>query len=150
MAPTASEDSGRVTSRIEVLETALGALQGLVSDGLSARRALEADAHETRDLHATLERRVEELIFAVSEGISKVERAEARIRATVRRARAELEDNGTYSPALDAEAAELRVIDGGGGEESRVPDVPAAVAPLDLTDIPGDWSAEDMDLLRGA
>ncbi len=135
---------------IQALEIALEALQGRFAAYELARIEAAQDALETRtrlDAHAA---RFEELIFAVSEGISKVERAESRIRATVRRARAELEEHGTYSPALDAEAQELRVIDGGGGEAEGVPPVPESVAPApDLTDIPGDWTPEDLSILTG-
>lgn len=138
-----------VDLRIQALETALEALEGRFSEGLQQRLDASQYAHETRSTVNEHSTRFEELIFAVSEGISKVERAEARIRATVRRARAELEAGGTYSPALDAEAQELRVIDGGGGGEARVQPVPESVEQPDLTDLPGDWHPDDIKILMG-
>ncbi len=146
--PSAVNPDG-VDLRIKALEMALEALQGRLASVESARIALNEYAQATRaevNLHST---RFEELIFAVSEGISKVERAESRIRATVKRARAQLEEGGTYSPALDAESQELRVIDGGAGEEEGVPPVSESVAPPDLTGIPGDWEPEDFSILTG-
>lgn len=57
--------------------------------------------------------RIEETRRAVSEGIERAERIERRIKGTVARAVAELEDGVT--PALQAEAEELGLFDGGGG-----------------------------------
>jgi len=146
------EASSEVDGRIKALETALEALQGLVREGASVRQELVADALETGRALAGHEACFAELTHGVAEGISRVERAEARIRATVRRARQELEDNGTFSPALDAEAAELRIIDGGGGEGTPVQPLPANVADYsgpDLTDVPGEWTEEDLRALGG-
>lgn len=143
------EDLLEAERRIMALETALVALQGRLATWESARGDLAEYAQETRaevNLHST---RFEELIFAVSEGISKVERAEARIRATVKRARKELEAGGTYSPALDAEAQELRVIDGDAVEKERLLVMQPRVEPPDLTGIPGDWEPEDLSILSG-
>jgi len=139
-----------VDGRIQALETALEALQGrfaLMETGRTERFLYAQDTRATVDAHSA---RFEELIFAVSEGISKVERAEARIRATIRRARAELEEGGTYSPALDAEHAELRILDGGRGGEEPVQPLQQDVETPDVSDIPGDWSPEDLALIRGA
>ena len=145
-------ETDEVDGRIKALEAALEALQGLFVAAEEAQRELVFDGQETRSTLVAHEARFTELIFAVAEGISKVERTEARIRATVRRARAELEDGGTFSPALDAEATELRILDGGGGEEGPVQPLPASVEPPapDLSDIPGDWSPEDLALLTGS
>jgi len=139
-----------VDRRIEALETALEALQGRLAGMEAGRLEVAQHAHETRMTVETHSARFEDLIFAISEGISKVERAESRIRATVRRARAELEEGGTYSPALDAEHQELRVIDGEGGREEPVQPMREEVEAPDLTDIPGDWSPEDLALIQGA
>ena len=140
-----------VDSRIKTLETAVEALQGRLRTTETGAHDLARDGHETRLELAELEKRIGDLVFAVSEGISKVERAEARIRATVRRARAELEDGGTYSPALDAEAAELHLVDGGGSEDEPVQPLrdPVAAPGLDVRDLPGDWLPEDVALLGG-
>lgn len=64
---------------------------------------------------------------AVAEGIAHVERVESRIRATVRRAREELEERGLESPGLEAEAKELRIVDGSGSEAGELPPVPEEV-----------------------
>ena len=153
-APSVAHISGGDASpeaegRIKALETAVEALQGRFAAVELARLEGAQHAHETRTVVNEHSARFEELIFAVSEGISKVERAEARIRATVRRARAELEESGTYSPALDAEAQELRVTDGGAGEPEEVQPVHEGLAPPDLSGIPGDWSPEDFSILTG-
>jgi len=75
------------------------------------------------------ERRVKALTFAVSEGIERVARHERRIIATVKRARKELADHGFESPGMEAEAAELRLVDGAGSGESEVSPMPALVDP---------------------
>ena len=84
--------------------------------------ALEAlaqsqDALETRQLARSHEDRLTNLTLAVAEGIAHVERAEARIRATVQRARAQLAESGIESPALEAEGDQLQLLDetGSGG-----------------------------------
>lgn len=69
-----------------------------------------------------------DIVTAVDEGIRDVKRRENRVRATVRRAREELEDGGLKSPGLDAEALELFGSDGAGGEGGGVPAVPDNVA----------------------
>lgn len=145
-------DLQEVERGIEALGLAFEASQGRL---LEVERLRAEDAMAVEALRSVLEAheaRFTDLIFAVAEGISKVERTEARIRSTVRRARKELEEHGTYSPSLDAEATELRILDGGGGEDEPVrpvlPDV--ARSEPDLTDIPGDWSPEDLKLFKGA
>ena len=65
---------------------------------------------------------------AVAEGIKHVERAENRIRATVRRAREELAEGGVRSPGLEAEALDIFGRDGGGSSSSSVPPMHNGVA----------------------
>ncbi len=67
--------------------------------------------------------RVEELAVALAHGIEHVERTENRIKATVARARKSFADEGFESPGLEAEAAQLRLSDGGGSEEGELPPV---------------------------
>lgn len=145
--PQPRSDAGGDHPGIEALETAVEALQGRLAgvEQLSGSEALKA--HDTRSVVESHTARLEELLFAVSEGIQKVERTENRIRATVRRAKEQLEDGGVSSPALDAEASELRLLDGGARETEQVPSVPERVATPDMTDFPGDWSPEDLALL---
>ena len=68
-----------------------------------------------------------ELVIAVSEGIERTDRAERRIKATVQRARKQLATLGYDDPGLEAEAVELRLIDGGGSDKSELPPVPTQV-----------------------
>jgi len=74
-----------------------------------------------------LNNEIKETRLAVSEGIERVDRSERRIKATVARARSELESRGYKDPGLDAEAFELRDIDGNGSDESGLPAVPETV-----------------------
>ena len=145
-------DLQEVRRGIEALEAALEALQGRLATIAAAGSELTQGVQEMSTVLEGHEARFTELIFAVAEGISKVERTEMRIRATVRRARKELEEHGTYSPSLDAEATELRILDGGGGEEDQVQPVrpPVETSTPDLTDVPGEWTQDDLLLLRGA
>jgi len=77
---------------------------------MGSGRALEGEV-------AGLQERIDTLTLAVAEGIAHVERAENRIKATVKRARRELEAGGIDSPGLAAEAQELFELDaeGSGG-----------------------------------
>ncbi len=74
-----------------------------------------------------LEAQTKNFTLAIAEGIEKVERAERRVKASVRRARKELAEHGFDSPALEAEDADLRGVDdeggGGGGVRLVPPDV---------------------------
>lgn len=74
-----------------------------------------------------LKAQTEKFTIALSEGIEHVDRAERRIHATVKRARAKLKDLGYEDPGLDAEAAELRARDGDGSEAAGVQLVPEDV-----------------------
>jgi len=67
------------------------------------------------------------LTQAVGSGIKEVDRNNRRIEAVVRRARSELEESGLVHPGLEAAAGELRLLDGAGGEEGEVPEVPEDV-----------------------
>ncbi len=83
-----------------------------------------------REISARLdavEARIKELIHAVSKGIEHTDRAERRIKSTIRRARKELADLGIEDPALEAEDAQLRLVDEPGGEQDGVQPVPEGV-----------------------
>lgn len=68
------------------------------------------------------------VLTAVDEGIRDVKRRENRVRATVRRAREELADGGSWSPGLEAEAGDLLAGDAGRGGSEAVPPVPTHMA----------------------
>lgn len=103
------------------------------------------DRHE-RMIEA-LEERIDSLRLAVSEGIQHVDRAENRIKATVARAQKKLEEHGYESPGLDAEALQLRLVDGGGSEESELPPVHPSVEGTPSS-IPG-VTLEELQRARG-
>ena len=74
-----------------------------------------------------LEEGAKEIVLAVSEGIERTDRAERRIKATIKRARRELESHGLVDPGVEAEADELRLVDGKGSEEGGLQPVRAPV-----------------------
>lgn len=86
--------------------------------------AWSSDALETRQLARSHEDRLTNLTLAVAEGIAHVERAEARIRATVQRARAQLAEAGIESPALEAEGDQLQLLDDAGSGGRRLHAMP--------------------------
>jgi hypothetical protein len=117
---------------------------GQLAEGLAEVRsiALEAvaqaqDAHDAASLSREHDARLNNLTLAVAEGIQHVERAEARIRATVGRAKRQLNDAGLDSPGVDSEALTLGIRDGDGGAEGGVQPVrpklasPPPVDPLE-------------------
>ncbi len=71
--------------------------------------------------------------FAVAEGIERTDRSERRIHATIKRARKELGKLGYEDPGLEAEAHELRLVDGDGGQDGGMPAVPTEVAEVQST-----------------
>ena len=112
---------------------------------------LQAGADSARFDLIDLERKLKELTFAVDEGIERVSRADRRIKATVQRARKELQDRGYADPGLEAEAHQLRVVDGDPSETGGVPPVPAEVAePDDAPSSIRGVSASDLQRVRGA
>jgi len=66
---------------------------------------------------------IQNLRLAVDEGIRSVTRAEKRVAKTVQGARRKLAESGLEHPGLEAEAAELRNVDGEGSEEDELPTV---------------------------
>ncbi len=80
------------------------------------------DAIESHD--ADLVKQLKELTLAIAEGIERVDRSERRVRSTVARAQKELKKLGYEDPGLEAEANQLRSIDGKGGTDGEVLDVP--------------------------
>jgi len=128
-------DLEAVTQRMADLEARVLELERWVSSVLDKLNTSSQAAELAVSSSKLLEQRIDVLTLAVDEGIRHVDRAEKRIRATVGRARRELQELGVESPGLEAEAADLRVLDGGQGAGERVqamhPTVdadPAAVA----------------------
>jgi len=118
-------DLQRIQARIEALEsrplavdyaTALKNLNDAGMVMLERIGALGDVVSELSTSHAGL-------LHAVDEGIQRTERAERRIRTTIRSARKRLADSGVTDDAVEAEAAGLRLIDGDPGEGERVPAV---------------------------
>lgn len=98
-----------------------------------------------------LDDRVREYVIALAEGIERVDRSERRVKATVARARKELEASGLVDPGVEAEAEELRLVDAARGSDRGMfpvstPVVPAVETP---SSIPG-VSAAQLRQLRGA
>lgn len=101
------------------------------TDALEAEVSALSHTIHTRDIGVDYgprvtdcERRLEDLTYAVAEGIKNVERAEARIRATVSRAKKELEENGLDHPGLTAEHHELFPVDDRGSGEGGLLQMP--------------------------
>jgi len=82
---------------------------------------------------------IQETRLAVADGIERVDRAERRIKATVKRARSELAAEGFESSGLEAENHELQLLDGGRSGERELPPVSEEVENVDPapSSIPG-------------
>jgi len=91
-----------------------------------------------------------EIVIAVGEGIERTDRAERRIKASVQRARKQLESLGYIDDGLESEAVDLRLLDGDGSTKGGVPPVPAEVAnaPEESSSIRG-VSVETLKRARG-
>ena len=129
------------------LETApLQLSESPYDDGPTRKALLELQAETV-----ALSTRLDGYGAALAEGIERVDRSERRIRQTVSRARKDLEDEGAAHAGLEAEHAQLQLLDGGRGESGEVSVVPADVAE-DLAQprgIPGTFSQEVLKALRG-
>ena len=128
-----SNDLLGITSRVDRLESAPIATPSLDSIKQALKELAQVAAANQTDVAAaelrldTLDVTMKNLTLAVADGIERGDRAERRIKATVKRARAELEARGFQDPGLEAEAHELRLIDGepspDGGVQPVQPDV---------------------------
>ena len=128
-----------IRDRVERLETApipdvplaiddrLTALSRRDGDLLDALDTYVSDLNELSEQVDGVEAWRKEIVIAVSEGIERTERAERRIKATVQRARKQLAALGYVDDPLEAEAVELRLIDGERSTKSEVPSLPAPV-----------------------
>jgi len=78
---------------------------------------VEVGAHERlSDVVRELGNDVDDLKLAVAEGIERVDRAERRIKGTVKRARNKLKEHGVVDEGLEAEESQLREDDGIGSD----------------------------------
>lgn len=120
-------------------------------DDSEVRATLEVVADMTEALRADYAGWQADINLAVAEGIKHVERAENRIKATIRRAREELEEGGVRSPGLEAEALELFGPNGEGGGGGRMSAVPTHMDGHhdDFSAFPGAWLPEHLAALRG-
>ena len=123
----------RINARLDRLESAVK--NDETRDTLASIQTEIVALRSTIDLHKSqldlFNQQSDQMRFAISEGIERVDRAERRIKATVARARKELSRRGYEDPGLDAEADELRNSDGNGSDErglSTVPDEVEAAA----------------------
>lgn len=134
--PGIGVDANALNGRVYELQAELLKSRELALEALSQSQ----DALETRQLARSHEDRLTNLTLAVAEGIAHVERAEARIRATVQRARAQLAESGIESPALEAEGDQLQLVYDGGSANRKLHAVrdevaaPAAAAVESLDD----------------
>ena len=133
---------GGIWDRIQKLESA-----PTPADVLPRIEGNEAYVEERLDANNKL---MKELTIAVAEGIERVDRSERRVKATVARARKELKERGYTDPGLEAEAHELRVVDGDRGEDGAVQPVPTEMAePADAPSSVRGVSASDLRRVRG-
>lgn len=113
-------------------------------DDSEIRRRLDAQQVALK----VLEQDMTETRAAVAEGIQHVERVENRIRSTVRRAQEKLSEHGYESPGLEAEAAQLQLLDGGRSEEKELPPMRQSLGSTP-SPFPG-LTMEDLARMRGA
>jgi len=78
-----------------------------------------------------------DLTIAIDSGIKHVERAEARVRGVVTRAKRELADKGVEAPGLEAEMGELQLLDGDTVFEQGMQQLPPDVEVPEPSSIPG-------------
>lgn len=113
--------------------------------------ALAGQIEELRALYGEIDGWRDDINIAVAEGIKNVERAENRVRATVRRAQAQLAEHGFESPGIEAEASELRTVDADrSGARGLRPVHEVLAESLDPPPgIPGNWTPEAVRYLKG-
>lgn len=104
------------------LDGIMSAIQALKLDD----RAIGANGERLRI--DVIEGKVSDLTLALAEGIQRVQRSENRVRHIVAGAKRELAEAGFSHPGVDAEATELRQLDGAASEEEELPAMPESVA----------------------
>lgn len=124
------------------LERLQEAIKGYPVDRLET---LEAAHHEFIDAHVELAAKVDQLPHTWEEMHHKVRRTEERTRGAVRRAMAELEENGLESAELNEIGRQLRLEDAPGSNGSGVPDVPTGMGTVPTPQAPpDDWRARTL------
>jgi len=134
-------DYQRIQARLEALES-----RPLAVDFAPQIQSINDSAVQILDRLSGMDESVgelvtshSELIHAVDEGIQRTERAERRIRTTIRSAKKKLAESGLADDAVDAEAEGLRLVDGEREPEGGVPPVRESVegAADEASSIPG-------------
>lgn len=148
-----AQQLSHINNRLDQLETAPQADLSVGNIGQAVDHLLEKtedriDAAESLirglvDDVESVQGKQKDLTFAVSEGIERTDRAERRIHATIKRARKELSTLGYEDPGLEAEATQLRIVDGDGGLKGGVQPLPEAVEspteePSSIRGVPAD------------
>ena len=110
--------------RLEGKLEALGELTAEVGDGMEAAADSREEIRKGLD---DLSARIDHQNLAIAEGIERVTRAENRINNTVQRARKELRKRGVTDEGLEAEDAEIRLVDADRSDERGVYGVPGEV-----------------------
>lgn len=131
---------GNDQPRMDALEASLGEL----------RSELEETELRLEQRVAELASIIEDQNFAIAEGIERVDRAERRIKDTVRRAKARMARAGYVDDGLEAEADQLQLLDAPERPSQGVPPMSDDVEddpPFDATGIPGDITPEILRLL---
>jgi len=131
---TRSKDTRRALDALrEQLEGILARLDRVESAPTAVDRVLNLEElGVAQDAQLTdLQTKIKDLTFAVSEGIERTDRAERRVRGAIQRARKELAARGFDDPGLEAEAHELRIVDGDGSGDGGVPTVSEEVAEVE-------------------
>ena len=108
---------------------------------------LEEQLGQVRGPVADIESWRDDLTIAVANGISHVDRAENRVKSTVKRARAELQKHGLEWEGLEAEHNDLRSRDGEGSLPEPMQPVSAGVEPslpTSILGVPGSFSPNDV------
>ena len=123
---------------VEAAEGILGRLVALL-DLLGSFDRPESTQREPDEHNrmTVLEAKIGDLTLAVSEGVNNVQRSERRVRAVVQSARRELADAGFDHAGVEAEAKQLRELDGEGSDKEEVPAVPEVVVGPERSPIPG-------------
>jgi len=145
-------DLSSINERVDALESR--------PDSPELRKTIDSINLEIASLRATsdgfdtkilaLENKMTNLVLAVAEGIQGYEKSERRVQATIQRARKQFKERGFESPGLEAEAHDLRLIDGARGDEFGVPAVPPEVAQAadEASSVPG-VTLEQLQRARG-
>jgi len=118
-------------SDVEALAKELDVLAGRLADHKAQTDLFPELPPEFKARIDSLESKVRDQTYAISEGIERTARAERRIGATIARARKELKSRGFADPGLEAEDRDLRLVDGDGSGPGGLQPVRESVEPAD-------------------